>query len=106
MHETEIEGLAAENAQWQDLINEVTASDIPIELLKYLRVHLNDGTKYVFPVLKWAEEDEMTFEEIKKTVIEWMFTNQNDILGSDFVVNLEKLKDTVTTATANTLKNL
>lgn len=106
MHETEIEGLATENAQWQDLINEVTASDIPIELLKYLRVHLKDGTKYIFPILKWETEGEMTFEEIKKTVIDWMYTNQSNILGSDFVVNLEKLKDTVTTATANTLKNL
>jgi len=34
VHEEQIEGLAAENDQWQELINEITASDIPLELLK------------------------------------------------------------------------
>jgi len=106
VHEEQIEGLAANNDQWQDLINEITASDIPLELLKYLRVHLKDGTKYVFPILTWIDKEEMDIQEIKKVVVDWMYMNQSNILGSDFVVNLDKLKDTVTTATAQTLKNL
>lgn len=101
-----MQGLLTDHEKWEAIINEVNASDVPVEMLKYLRVHLSDGTKYVFPILQWSNDDGMNYDQIKMIILNWMNTNKSNILGSDFVVNLDKLKNTVTTATANTLKNL
>ena len=94
-----------EEQDWQDLLDSVDATDVPIEMLKYLRVHLKDGTKMIFPVVKWSNEG-TDFIEIKNLVSEWYKKNDKEILGSDFIVNLTKLKDTVKLQTSRVLKDL
>lgn len=90
---------------WQNLLDSVDATDVPIEMLKYLRVHLKDGTKMIFPVIKWNNEG-TDFDEIKNLVSEWYKKNDKQILGSDFIVNLTKLKNTVKSQTNRILKDL
>lgn len=94
-----------EEQDWQNLLDSVDATDVPLEMLKYLRVHLTDGTKMVFPVIKWCKEG-TDINDIKKIVTEWYKKNDKKILGSDFIVNLTKLKETVKTQTERTLKDL
>ena len=94
-----------EDQEWQDLIDSVEATDVPLEMLKYLRVHMNDGTRMIFPIVKWNKEG-VNFDEIKNTVTEWYKRNDKQILGSDFIVNLTKLKKTVKSQTLKTLKDL
>lgn len=94
-----------EEQDWQNLIESVDATDVPIEMLKYLRVHLKDGNKMVFPVVKWNKEG-ANFDEIKKLVRDWYVKNDKEILGSDFIVNLSKLKETVKSQTDRILKDL
>lgn len=94
-----------EDSDWQDLLDSVDATDVPIEMLKYLRVHLKDGTKMIFPVVKWNNEG-TDFDDIKSLVTDWYVKNNKEILGSDFIVNLPKLKDTVKTQTDRILKDL
>jgi len=91
--------------EWQDLIDSIEATDVPIEILKYLRVHLKDGTKMVFPIVKWNKEG-TEFGEIKHLVSNWYKNNNEEILGSDFIVNLTKLKETVKSQTEKVLKDL
>lgn len=91
--------------EWQDLIDSIEATDVPIEMLKYLRVHLKDGTKMIFPIVKWHKEG-ADFGEIKDLVSSWYKKNDKEILGSDFIVNLTKLKDTVKSQTEKVLKDL
>ena len=91
--------------EWQDLIDSIEATDVPIEMLKYLRVHLKDGTKMIFPVIKWIDEGS-DFDEIKSVVKHWYSTNDNKIKGSDFIVNLDKLKRIITSQTQKTLEDL
>ena len=93
------------DSDWQDLLDSVDATDVPIEMLKYLRVHLKDGTKMIFPVIKWNKEG-TNFDDIKSLVSDWYVKNSKEILGSDFIVNLPKLKDTVKTQTDRILKDL
>ena len=92
--------------EWQDLIDSIEATDVPIEMLKYLRVHLEDGTKMIFPIVKWNKEEGVDFEEIKNLVSNWYKKHENEILGSDFIVNLTKLKTTVKSETQRILKDL
>jgi len=94
-----------EEQEWQNLIDSIEATDVPIEMLKYLRVHLNDGTKMVFPIVKWNSEG-AGFEEIKDLVSKWYKAHDKEVLGSDFIVNLIKLKNTVKLQTKKTLKDL
>ncbi len=91
--------------EWQDLIDSIEATDVPIEMLKYLRVHLKDGTKMIFPVIKWVNEG-ANFEEIKIVVKKWYQAHNDEIEGSDFIVNLDKLKKIITSQTQKTLKDL
>ena len=91
--------------EWQDLIDSIEATDVPIEMLKYLRVHLKDGTKMIFPVVKWNKEG-ADFDDIKQLVSDWYKKHDKKILGSDFIVNLTKLKETVKSQTEKVLKDL
>ena len=94
-----------EEQEWQDLIDSIEATDIPIEMLKYLRVHLKDGNKMIFPVIKWVNEG-ADFEEIKIVVKKWYQANNKEIQGSDFIVNLVKLKKVIKSQTQKTHKDL
>lgn len=102
---TDIDFDESENQKWEDLLQSVEATDVPIEMLKYLRVHKNNGEKTVFPIITWTEEG-VSIDEIKKLVTSWYDEHQAEIAGSDFVVNLDKLKDTVQSQTEKTLKDL
>jgi hypothetical protein len=94
-----------EEQQWQDLIDSIEATDVPLEMLKYLRVHLRNGKKMIFPIVKW-QDDGVNLDEIKNLVSEWYNQNNREITGSDFIVNLNKLKQTVKLQTERTLKDL
>ena len=94
-----------EEQEWQELIDSIEATDVPLEMLKYLRVHLKDGNKTVFPILKW-NNDGASIDDIKVLVKKWYKKNSQNIVGSDFIVDLTKLKKTVKEQTNRTLKDL
>jgi hypothetical protein len=94
-----------EEQEWQELIDSIEATDVPLDMLKYLRVHLADNTKMVFPILKWDSEG-VDIEDIKVLIKKWYKKNNKNIVGSDFVVDLTKLKKTVKEQTNRTLKDL
>lgn len=94
-----------EEQEWQDLIDSIEATEVPLEMLKYLRIHLTDGQRMIFPIIKWLDEGE-DIEKVKDIVSKWYRKNNHKVAGSDFVVNLTKLKDTVKSQTERTLKDL
>ena len=99
------EDLLDDGEDWQRLLNGVDASEIPIEMLKYLKTHMQNGTSFVFPIKEWLESG-ATPDEIDEAIVRWFAVKDNEILGSDFVINLEKSKETVVPQTKETLKNL
>lgn len=91
--------------EWQQLLNGVDASEVPIEMLKYLKTHMKNGTSFVFPIKEWLESGSDP-DDIDEAIVNWYKVKDKEIIGSDFVVNLEKLKETVIPKTKETLKNL
>ena len=91
--------------EWQELIDSIEATDIPLDMLKFLRVHLKDGESTVFPIVDWVN-DGKDIEHIKEVVSLWYKKNETNIEGSDFIVDLDKLKKTVQYQTDQTLKDL
>lgn len=91
--------------EWQKMLSDIDASEVPIEMLKYLKTHMRNGTSFIFPIKEWLEAGSDP-DEIDEAIIRWYKVKDKDILGSDFVVNLEKLKETVIPQTKQTLKDL
>lgn len=91
--------------EWQELLSTIEAVDIPVEVLKYLRAHLNNGTTFLFPVKEWLEQGS-TVDDIDEAITRWMDIKDKDILSCDFIIDIEKLKATVTEQTDRILKDL
>lgn len=94
-----------DNGEWQELINSVEATDVPIDMLSVLRVHMNDGNRFLFPIKEWLSSG-LDINDIEHTVNKWYAQNSDDIAGSDFIVNLDKLRSEVQESTKRTLKGL
>ena len=91
--------------EWQGLIDSIEATDIPVEMLKVLRVHMDEDTRFIFPIKDWLD-DGIPLAKIEKTVNDYYLDHADEILGSDFIVDLDKLTNTVTAETKKALKNL
>ena len=99
------EGLYDLEGEWQELVDSIDATDIPINMLKVLRVHIDEDTRFVFPIKDWLDEG-VPIVKIEKVVNDYYLKHSDDILGSDFIVDLDKLKTTVKAETKKALKNL
>jgi hypothetical protein len=91
--------------EWRQMLEGIDASEVPVEMLKYLKTHMKNGTSLVFPIKEWIESG-ADIDEIDEAILRWYKLKDKEILGSDFVVNLDKLKETVVPHTKETLKNL
>lgn len=87
--------------EWQELIDSIDPTDIPVNMLKILRVHVDEETRFVFPIKEWLD-DGVPLAKIEKVIDDYYSKNNDEILGSDFIVDLEKLKSTVAEAIAKT----
>jgi hypothetical protein len=94
-----------DNEEWQQLIDSVDAIEIPLDMLKYLKANMKNGKVFMFPIKEWLEQG-ANLDKIDDEIMQWYKQNEKDIAGSDFVVNLEKLQETVINQTNITLKNL
>lgn len=94
-----------DDGEWQELINSVEATDIPIDMLKILRVYMQDGQRFIFPIKEWLDKG-IDIDDIQRAVEIWYRSRDDDISGSDFIVDLEKLKQTVGEETKKALKDL
>lgn len=93
------------DGEWEDLIKSIEIDDIPLDMLKVLRVHHNNGNRYVFAIKEWLDGG-TPLAKIQRTVDAWYRKHGEDIAGSDFIVDLDKIKQTVTEQTKKTLKDL
>jgi hypothetical protein len=59
----------------------------------------------VFPILKWGSEG-VDIKDIKVLIKKWYKKHNRNIVGSDYVVDLNKLKKTVKEQTDRILKDL
>lgn len=91
--------------EWQKLLDGVDATEIPVEMLKYLKTHMKNGTSFIFPIKEWLDSGASP-DEIDEAIMKWYVLKSKEILGSDFVVNLDLLKETVVPYTKKILKDL
>jgi len=93
------------DGEWEDLIRSVEIDDIPVEMLKTLRVHHNNGNRYVFNIKEWLDGG-AALSKVQRVVDDWYREHGEDIAGSDFIIDMDKIKKTVSEQTKKTLKDL
>lgn len=99
------EGANDDGEEWQKLLDDIDAYDVPIDMLKYLKAHMKNGTSFLFPVKEWIESGADP-DRIEHAILEWYSLKDDEIAGSDFVVDINKLRETVKAETKKTLRDL
>lgn len=93
------------NEEWKKVLTGVDVNEIPINLLKYLKTHMKNGNSFVFPVKEWLDSG-ASEDEVEESIYRWIEIKNKEIESSDFVIDLEKLEETVSPHTQQMLKNL
>lgn len=90
---------------WQEIVNDVEKREVPIQILRYITVHLIDGTTLTIDV-KQLIDDGQDPEEIE-TLLDEKF-NQLDqyIENVNFFVDIDRVVSTVQPETDKVLKGL
>lgn len=94
-----------EYGEWRELLKNIDITNIPLEMAKVLRVHMTTGEKFVFPISQWNKEGYST-KKIENLINQWHERNENEIDAYDFVVDVERVKETVTAETNKVLKDI
>ena len=91
--------------EWQQLISDIYDKDVPLHMLKTLKAEMDDGRKYIFPISEWLSDGNKE-GKVVSSIQEWYRKNHKEIVGSEFSINIELVKDTVAPITAKTLKDM
>lgn len=91
--------------KWQELVNSVEPESIPLDMLKSVTVTLTEGEKLSFPIKQWTTEG-ISIETIEVYMNTWMDENEYQIESTNFILDLEELKEVVTKESNKALKNL
>ena len=91
--------------EWQNLIDDVDTSDIPLHMLKSLKIELSDGSKYIFPISSWITNGSKE-EDIVKSIQTWFKSHRKNILNTSFAIDVDLVQKIVQPVTNVTLKDL
>lgn len=76
--------------EWEDILEEIELTYLPIEYLKNIIVTFEDGTRWDIDVL--ASKREQTMEDIENS-LDQLFEEYDDTIETvDFRLDLEKVK--------------
>jgi hypothetical protein len=83
-----------EDKEWEDILEEIELTYLPIEYLKNILVTFEDGT--VWDINVTSSQRNQSFEDIE-TSLDQLFEEYDDTIESvDFRLNLEKVKRDLT----------
>lgn len=94
-----------ESEEWKTFFKGMDLTDVPLDLLRSMRVHLDDETEHSFPIEEWLERG-LEAEDIAVIIMEWFDENNDRVVNSDFIINLDKVKSEVKPKTDSVLKDL
>jgi len=90
--------------RWEDIIENINITDVPIEYIDHLVLYDQSGKELVVSVIDLLEDgvDPRDLEEEITHRIE----RYNGILSIDYVLNVEKVTEDIQSKTDKVLKNL
>jgi hypothetical protein len=91
--------------RWKDIVEDVDKKEVPINILQQIIVKLIDGTNISIDVKKLLE-DGMPDSEIEEMLDNKFIELDAYIQNVDFLIDIEKVVDTVQPETDKVLKGL
>lgn len=91
--------------KWEQILLDVDKSEVPLEVLERILIHLIDGTKVNINVLELLATD-IDVGELEKTLSEKMEKLDHMIADIDFFVNIDEVARTVQPETDKILNKL
>lgn len=93
--------------RWEDIIENIDITNVPIEYIDHLILHDGNGNEHVVSVIDLLAEgvDPQDLEE----ELSYRIESYNDVcngLSIDYVLNVEKVTEDIQTSTNKVLKNL
>lgn len=91
--------------KWEHIVEDVEKTKIPVEFIKKLVIKLN-GRKQRSINIKAMIQQGFANEEIEEVVTRKLEELDDDMVGIEFILDIENIADTVQPETDRILKNL
>jgi hypothetical protein len=91
--------------KWEHIVEDVEKTKIPVEFIKKLVIKLN-GRKQRSINIKSMIQQGFANEEIEEVVTRKLEELDDDMIGIEFILDIENIADTVQPETDRILKNL
>ena len=91
--------------KWEHIVEDVEKTKIPVEFIKKLVIKLN-GRKQRSINIKAMIQQGFANEEIEEAVTRKLEEFDDDMIGIEFILDIENIADTVQPETDRILKNL
>lgn len=91
--------------KWEHIVEDVEKTKIPVEFIKKLVIKLN-GRKQRSINIKAMIQQGFANEEIEEAVTRKLEELDDDMIGIEFILDIENIADTVQPETDRILKNL
>ena len=91
--------------KWEYLLNEVDMDDVPLDYIDRLELFFNDGKPPAFIDITSLLQEQNSYK-LEQTINKELDKIEDVLERVDFHLNIEKVVQTVDTATSKTLKDL
>lgn len=90
--------------RWQNIIEDVDISNVPIEYIDHLILHTEDDREFIVSVVDLLAEG-INPQELEEELT-YRIENYNGVLSIDYILNVDKISTDIQSTTDKTLKNL
>lgn len=90
--------------KWPEVLGTIDVEVVPIQYIKAVEVHFDDGNTWVVDVDPRAIDDQRGADELEATLEDLMEEYHDAITGVNFIVNIDKVKRDVQKRTRQFMK--
>lgn len=90
--------------RWQNIIEDVDISNVPIEYIDHLILHTEDDREFIVSVVDLLAEG-ISPQKLEEELT-YRIENYNGVLSIDYILNVDKISTDIQSTTDKTLKNL
>ena len=90
---------------WFDLLSSSKIIGVPMEVVSSIKMHTRDEEAINFPIEEWLDEGS-DIDQIKDIIKDWMKRQDGETFGSEYIINITKVRDIVQEKTDELLKVL
>ena len=91
--------------KWETIIEGVDITNIPVEYIDHLVVHVADGDELILSVIDLLEQG-VPPQDLEIALEDKMEAYEDEIISVDYILNIRKISTDIQSTTDETLKNL